>query len=256
MANPFNSPLIDKAVDKAVFLKAEAFAAFKKLSDSASDLSKKLQPGSSTATTPGPDISSNKLQELFANGVSPDSANELLLNDIRRNEKQVKSVLSANGVKSIPQGAFDGLVSMQNQLGNISYVYVKGEKIDMTSLYKTGDWNKVATYIAADERDRPRRIQEAAMMAKNDYGPAIDEQRIIDRGFAKASELAAKGLLNQQTGRPATDQQQVALANNYFATLGKPLPGISMPLRMAAAKNAETDELAKKYKKQAGPWPY
>ncbi len=256
MATSFNSPLIDKAVDKAVFLKEEAFTAFKKLSDSASDLSKKLQQGSSAAVAPGPDISTNKLQELFSNGVSPAAANEMLLNDIRRNEKQVKSVLSASGVKGIPQGVFDGLVSMQNQLGNISYAYVNGEKIDLTPLYKTGDWNKVAAYIAADERDRPRRIQEAAMMVKNDYGPAVDEQRIIDRGFAKAAELASKGLLNQQTGKPPTDQQQLALANNYFATVGKPLPGISMPMRMAAAKNAETDDRLKKFKRQAGPWPY
>jgi hypothetical protein len=196
------------------------------------------------------------LQEVLAGGVNPASADQMLLNDITRNEKQVKAVLSANGVKSIPQGAFDGLVSMQNQLGSINYAYVNGEKIDLTPLYQTGNWTAAASYIAADERDRPRRIQEAAMMTRNDYGPPVNEQAIIDQGFAKAKELTAKGLLNQQTGQPATDQQKFALANNYFATLGKPLPGISMPMRMAVAKNTEDGDVLKKYKRQAGPWPY
>ena len=94
------------------------------------------------------------------------------------------------------------------------------------------------------------------MMTRNDYGPPVDEQAIIDQGFAKAKELTAKGLLNQQTGQPATDQQKFALANNYFATLGKSMPGIGVPLRMAVAKNAEEEEVLKKYKRQAGPWPY
>lgn len=254
MANPI-SPLIDKISDQAVFLKAEAFAAFKKISEAADGLSKKLQPGATTSA-PAPDISTDKLQELLANGVKPNDAEQMMLNDITRSEKQVKDVLSANGVKRIPQGAFDGLVSMQNQLGNINYAYIKGEKIDLTPLYQTGNWTGLASYIAADERDRPRRIREAAMITRNDYGPPVDEQAIIDRGFTKAKELNEKGLLNQQTGQPATDQQKFALANNYFATLGKPLPGISMPMRMAVAKNTEEGDVLKKYKRQAGPWPY
>ncbi len=207
-------------------------------------------------TVPASNLSKEQVQEMLAKGISPATANEMFNNDIRDNEGAVKNVLTTSGVKNIPQNAFDGLVSMQNQLGDITYTYIAGEKIDMTPLYKSGDWDRVASFIAADERDRPRRIQEAAMIAKNDYGPNVNIDAVIAKGIADAAELVQKGKLNKQTGEAATGQQVAALATAYLDNTGESLPGQSGAMNMLADKNLATEEFSEPYKKQAGPWPY
>lgn len=210
----------------------------------------------SASTVPAPNLSKEQVQAMLAKGISPAVATEMFNNDIRDNEAAVKQVLATSGVKSMPQNAFDGLVSMQNQLGDVTYTYINGEKIDMTPLYKSGDWDRVASFIAADERDRPRRIQEAGMIAKNEYGPNVNMDAVIAKGMADAAELVQKGKLNKQTGDPATAQQTGALATVYLDNTGNSLPGQSSQMNMNAAKNLATEEFAEAYKKQAGPWPY
>lgn len=246
----------DQINQAGVYLKAEAFAAFEKAKKAAEDLANQIQPTTPGPAIPNPDLTKEEIQDILAKGVTPEKANQLLARDISNNEHEVKKVLSSAGVKNIPQGAFDGLVSMQNQLGDIRYVYIKGEKIDLTPLYSSGNWDAVASFVAADERDRPRRIREAAMIAKNDYGPNINEDSIIERGLANAAESLAKGSLNKQTGDPATDQQTFALANSYFGTTGETLPDSSTSSKLAVVKNIAEEFITKRYRRQAGPWPY
>lgn len=215
-----------------------------------------ITPQSITKQFPAPGVTEEQVQTILANGVTPDMAESMFVKDISRNESEVKKVLASVGVKTIPQGAFDGLVSMQNQLGDITYAFVKGEKIDLTGLYRIGAWDRVASFIAADDRDRPRRIREATMIARNDYGPTINPNAIIKKGFDDAKERLAKEQLNKQTGKPPTGQQTVALANNYFATNQTALPNASTPLKLASAKNFAEEYITKRYKRQIGPWPY
>lgn len=204
------------------------------------------------------DSTMKKIQEqrILSSGITPEQADQYFVNDIRDAENRVKQVLKTAGVTKIPQGVFDGLVSMQNQLGNITYAYIKGEKIDLTVFYKEGNWTRAASFIAADERDRKRRIKEAAMILKNNYGPTVNEDVIVSNGLSDAKHLAAKNLLNKQTGEPATDQQLMALATSYYATTGESLPGLSTTKKLAAAQNATEETIFNKNKKQAGPWPY
>jgi len=201
-------------------------------------------------------ITKDQAQQFLSSGISPDQANQLFVDDIRKNELQVKKILNSNKVKHIPQHVFDALVSMYNQLGNITYVYVKGEKIDLTGIYKDNDWQRLASFIAADERDKPRRIKEAAMILKKSYGPEFNEKAAINSGINKAVESFNKGRLNQQTGTPASDQQLIALSTQYLSQKGESMPGLNPSQRIAVAKNLEEKTVYKKNKKQAGPWPY
>jgi hypothetical protein len=237
---------------------ADSIANFQKSVTATDQLASQLQPIKKMEANlkPAPGRTEAQVQQIMANGITPELAEEMFVSDVSRNENEVRAVLAAAGVKKIPQGAFDGLVSMQNQLGNISYVYVNGEKIDLTNLYRQGNWQRVASFVAADERDRPRRIREANMIAKGDYGPAPNPSAIIKKGFDDAKEKLAKEQLNKQTGNPATDQQKVALANSYFATNQTALPDASTALKLASAKNYAEEYITKRYKRQLGPWPY
>lgn len=194
--------------------------------------------------------------EIFSNGVTPDKANQLFANDLTKNETSVKTMLTGAGVTKLPQNAFDSLVSFQNQTGDASYAFVKGEKIDLTSMYKNGEWDRAASFIAADERDRPRRIQESAMMANNDYGRIATEEQVINQGFAQSTELLRKGQLNKQTGNAVTPQQAFALGSSYLDQTGNVLPGLSFATNSIIKANALTGDITQVLKKQQGPWPY
>jgi hypothetical protein len=201
--------------------------------------------------------SSIDLSKILSQGISPDNAQQMLYNDIARNQRDVKDMLSSSGVKNVPQNVFDGLVSYQNQTGDASMAFVKGQKVDLTQLYKAGAWDQAASFIAADERDRNRRILEASIIANNNYGPEINEQQIIDKGIAKTNEMIAKGKLNQQTLSPATDQQLIANATNYFKQTGNPIEGSTYELNRLVSKNATDDNLSNIAKQGFnGPWPY
>jgi hypothetical protein len=201
----------------------------------------------------------------------------MFANDIKRDETAVKKVLSTAGVDKIPQNVFDGLVSFQNQTKDISYAYVKGEKIDLTPMYRNKQWDRVASFIAADERDRPRRAREAAMIAGNNYGIPLNSDFLVTKGLDKAVERLNKGKFNPQTGAPATDQQLVAVATTYYEQRGEPLPNQSFAFNklinqnlpsnqngmnaqtgqsVQAKQNALTEQIAKIIKRRAGPWPY
>lgn len=194
--------------------------------------------------------------DIFTNGITSDKANEMFAKDLKKNETDVKKLLSGAGVTSIPQNVFDGLVSYQNQTGDASYAFVKGEKIDLTSMYKNGEWDRAASFIAADERDRPRRIQEAAMIANNDYGKIASEEQIVNNGLNQSVELLQKGQLNKQTGNAVTPQQTFALGSSYLAQTGNALPGLSFPTNSIIKANALTGDITQVLKKQQGPWPY
>jgi hypothetical protein len=196
----------------------------------------------------------NNQDNIFTNGVSADRANQLLANDITQAEKEVKNTLK--GVDKVPQNVFDALVSMQNQVGDVSYAYVKGEKIDLTGLYRNGEWDRAASFIAADERDRPRRIREANLIINNNYGKSSSQEDIVTSGLNKTDELIAKGKLNAQTGKPASSLQVQAASNSYFEQTGKLMPSLSSGAKINVIDNLGTGSLAKFVKRQAGPWPY
>jgi len=194
--------------------------------------------------------------ELFTQGVTADKANQLFANDLTKNESGVKTMLSGAGVSKLPQNAFDSLVSYQNQTGDASYAYVKGEKIDLTSMYKNGEWDRAAGFIAADERDRPRRIQEAAIMANNNYGRIATEEQVINQGLSQSNELLRKDQLNKQTGNAVTPQQAFALGSSYLAQTGTALPSLSFSTNAVIKANALTGDITQVLRKQRGPWPY
>jgi hypothetical protein len=200
----------------------------------------------------GTTATENSLIETLTKGISPEKADVMLASDIVKNEEAVKKTLSSSGVSTIPPNVFDGLVSFQNEVGDISYAYIANEKIDLTGLYKTGEWDRAASFIAADERNRTRRIKEAAIIVSNSYGPEVNEDVLIQQGLTKTNGLIAKGKLNQQTGEPATDQQALAVATNYLNQTGKSVPTLSYPVRVLASNN-KLEELVKQ---SAGPWPY
>lgn len=235
------------------FLSEKDFADFeKKVTDAANAILTKNKAVGDVPGLTGKAASDKSIIETLTNGISPEKANAMLATDIVRDETAVRKTLTSAGVSKVPQNVFDGLVSMQNQLGDITYAYIGGEKIDLTSSYKAGDWDGAASLIAADERDRPRRIKEAAIIVSNDYGPDADENVLIDRGLADTNEMIAKGKLNAQTGDPATDQQVLAASTNYLNQTGKSVPGKGFVLSGIANSN----ELETLVKQSVGPWPY
>ena len=194
--------------------------------------------------------------EIFTNGISPSKADQLFANDLKKNEASVKKLLSGLGAEKVPQNVFDSLVSFQNQTGDASYAYVKGEKIDLTSMYKNGEWDRAAGFIAADERDRPRRIQEAAIMANNNYGNTNTQNNVVNIGFKQTNGMLLKEQLNKQTGNAVTPQQTFALGSSYLAQTGNALPSLSFATNSIIKTNALTGDITQVLKKQQGPWPY
>ena len=167
---------------------------------------------------------------IKAKGILPTQADSILRNELAKSESAVKGLMS--GVEKIPKSTFDGLVSFHNQTGDASYAFVNGEKIDMRPLIQNKEWDRVASLMAADERDRSRRIREAGIMVSGNYGAVPSESDIVTNGFKKTNELLMKGKLNQQTGSPATPQQLISAASSYFKTTGNMLPTISFPSKL------------------------
>jgi hypothetical protein len=201
--------------------------------------------------------SSADVAKMLSQGISPDKAQEMLYNDLARNQRDVKNMLSSSGVTEVPQNVFDGLVSYQNQTGDAGTAFVKGQKVDLIPLYKAEAWDQAASFIAADERDRNRRILEASIIANNNYGPEVNEQQVIDKGMARVNELIAMGRLNQQTASAATDQQTLAAATNYFNETGNPVLGSTFEFNNQVSNNATNSNLSNITKlRSSGPWPY
>lgn len=197
------------------------------------------------------------LSNMLGKGIGIDQANAMLAQDIKKNEVEVKKTLSAAGVDGVPQNVYNGLVSFQNQVGNINYAYVNKEKIDLRELYKKKDWDRVASFIAADERDRSRRIAEAAMISNSSYGKIRSEEAIVQQGVIKTNELVSKGKLNQQTSTPASSQQLIGVATNYYNQTGKLLPGQNFSFNNMVTNNADKNIISDSIKKNLGKeWPY
>lgn len=204
------------------------------------------------AENSGKNTITDEVSSILNQGVSSDRANQMLLNDISKSETAVRASLASAGVSEVPQNVFDGLVSMHNQVGDVSYAYVNDQKIDLTGLYSGKDWPRVASFIAADERDRPRRIREATLIATNKYPVTNNQAAVSNSGYEKTSELVAKGLLNQQTGKPATMQQAIAATTSYFRQKGIMPPGINAATQMKVINNTFNSSILR----QPGKWGY
>lgn len=183
-------------------------------------------------------INNNSLpSENLYNGISQQRANQLLAQDISHSEQAVKSMLLGAGVTNIAPKQFDSLVSMHNQLGDASYSYVGNKKINLTSLYANGEWNRAAGLIAADERDRPRRQQEANIMVNGNYGNPRTADQVVNEGLNKTNMLYRSGRLNEQTSNTASYAQQQAAANSWLINKGFNLPGLNFSQRLATSNN-------------------
>jgi len=58
-------------------------------------------------TIPGQNAMPDNVTSILSQGVTPDKANQMLLNDITNNEQSVKGMLSGAGVEKMPQNTFD-----------------------------------------------------------------------------------------------------------------------------------------------------
>jgi len=123
-------------------------------------------------------------------------------------------------------------------------------------MYQKGEWDRAASFIAADERDRSRRIKEASMMSYNSYGNPASEESIVSKGLGKTNELIGKGMLNQQTGDSANWQQTIAAGTSYFNQTGKLMPSLNSATNLKVLNNVSTGSVLDSLKRQAGPWPY
>ena len=185
-------------------------------------------------------------------GTTAEQADQMLNRDLAKSANSVKKLLT--GVERIPGSTFDGLVSFHNQTGDASYVYTNGEKIDLRPLLQNQEWDRVASLIASDERDRSRRIREAGIMATGNYGQVPESSSVVSRGLQKTNELLLKGKLNQQSGMPATAEQVMAASSGYFAQTGKMLPNLSFPAKLNVMDNVNKGTAL--LRNQTGGWPY
>jgi hypothetical protein len=233
------------------FLSSTTFSDFeKKMAEAEASASAVSSATSSFSNIKGTTSIDGALAQKLTDGIPPKSAQQMLADDVQSSEEAVRRTLKSSGATKVPQNVFDGLVSFHNQIKDITYAYVGGSKVDLTVFYKNSEWDKAASFIAADDRDRTRRIREATMMVSNDYGQDVDEASIIRQGLANTNELVAKGKLNAQTGDPATDQQMFAIANNYLKQTGKTILTHPFAFNNAVSNN----KLGKLVK--LGPWPY
>jgi hypothetical protein len=135
-------------------------------------------------------------------------------------QTKVKSGLSKLGIKEVPQKVFDGFTSMAHQVGDFTTAFVNNKKVDLTDVYKEGDWDRAASFIAQDSRDPSRRQAEANMIVNADYGNPRTSDEVVADGMAKTKELADKGRLNEQTNRPPSPAQLAALKNAFIIISG------------------------------------
>ena len=175
--------------------------------------------------------------ENVYNGVSKARAEQLLAQDISRSEIAVRNMLSSAGVSNIAPKQFDGLVSMHNQVGDAGYAYVQGEKINLKPLYANGEWNRAASLIAADERDRPRRQAEANIMVNGDYGNPYSSDQVVQRGLTKTNELYQSGRLNEQTANTSNYAQRQAAANSWSMAKGFNMPALNFAQRLSTTNS-------------------
>jgi len=183
--------------------------------------------------------------DVQSNGISPELANTLLLKDIKKAEDAVKDLLRSAGLDTVPIEVFDALTSFQYFVGDASYIYYEGRKLSMLPWGRKRRWDRVADYIAADERDRQQRAKEAAIIYHLDYSTVSNEQQNIDRGFAKAIERS-----NKNPDYP--EEKKAALYRAYYNHYGVPLVGSDRDQKLLL----EDDKNEKKLKVRSGPWPY
>jgi len=197
--------------------------------------------GSSSVTAPSQDSNvqvSGAQQPASDNNITHGFSQEKFEQDFNLSMNQaqtkVKSGLSKLGIKEVPQKVFDGFTSMTHQVGDFTTAFVNNRKVDLTDVYKEGDWDRAASFIAQDSRDPVRRQAEANMMVNADYGNPRTSDEVVADGLAKTKELADKGRLNEQTNRPPSPAQLAALKNTFIKISGGQL---ALPVTLAEFAN-------------------
>lgn len=174
----------------------------------------------------------------FYNGISVAQSEQLLSQDISRSEIAVRQTLTSAGVTQVTPRQFDSLVSMHNEVGDVSYAYTGGEKISLTNLYGTGQWDRAAGFIAADDRNSPRRQAEANIMINGDYGRPRSASQVVNDGLMRTNYLYQRGTLNEQTTTTSTGQRQAA-ANSWLMGTGQQMPALNFAERLLTQNNTQ-----------------
>ena len=179
-------------------------------------------------------------------GYSPERSEQLLSQDISRSEQAVRTTLLNSGVTTVTPRQFDGLVSMHNQLGDVSYAYTDGKKVDLTGMYGRGEWDRAAGFIAVDERDRSRRLREANIMVNGDYGNPRSQTRVVNDGLLKTNELYSRGSLDHQSGSQNSGQIQAA-ARSWLLGTGQQMPALNFAQRLSIQNSVATPPFVPKW---------
>jgi hypothetical protein len=175
----------------------------------------------------------------FYNGINVAQSEQLLSQDISRSEIAVRQTLTSAGVTQVTPRQFDSLISMHNEVGDVSYAYVGREKISLTTLYGTGQWDRAAGFIAADERNTPRRQLEANIMVNGDYGNPRSAEQVVQSGLIRTNYLYQQGTLNEQTTTTSVGQPQAA-ANSWLAGTGTQMPALNFAQRLTTQNNLQS----------------
>lgn len=181
--------------------------------------------------------------EIATKGVDEEQAEQLFQRSLERDQKAVKDTLKSVGVTTVPQRVFDGLVSFYQNTGDITYVYYDEEKIDLTGLYASGEWERVSKFIGRDQRNSWRRNKDVAAMLYGDYGKVDDNKTIIKRGLDDAVGLIKKGKFNYAAGNPASLEQTLAVGSSYFRNTGNMMPGLDYSAKSGILDNLKTNKI-------------
>jgi len=184
-------------------------------------------------------------EDVATNGVSPALADKMFRDQIKKDEEAVKDLLRSAGLDTVPIPVFDALVSFQNQVGDASYIWYEGRKLSMLPWLKKRRWDRIADYLAADERDRDRRAREAAVILYLDYGKNPSESQVVDKGFRKAI-----GQVKKDPNYPA--DKKAALMRAYYNHYGYLPKGLDDTQKTQVEDTSSEQQLATR----KGPWPY
>lgn len=159
-------------------------------------------------------------------GLTEEEAYQLFRLDIRVFEQAVNRALK--GCPCVTQNQFDGLVSMAYNTGNVNYAIVNGQKYDLTSLYKSGDWGRVAQLVGTDNRKNgspERRLNESKIIARGEYGKRANRQNLKAGGLAAARKAYPNGFGNNTFGGIERPRRQAEYV--FYKETGRFLTGMT-----------------------------
>lgn len=170
-------------------------------------------------------------------GLTEEEAYQLFRLDIRVFEKAVNRALK--GAPCVTQNQFDGLVSMAYNTGNVNYAIVDGQKYDLTSLYKSGNWARVSQLVASDNRKNgspDRRLNESKIISNGEYGKRANRQNLKAGGLAAARKSYPNGFGSKTFGGVERPRRQAEYV--FYKETGNFLTGMAEERKRAVVAQA------------------